>query len=67
MRQRNMRVVIVGVVMIAAAVGFFLFMMSIAHKSNDPVTMMKTVGLVSGVVCGIALAMIGYGLIGKKV
>lgn len=67
MRVRNNRVIVTGIVLIVAAVGFFLFMMSMEAKSNDPVAMMHTVGQMSGVVVGLAVAMILYGLIGKKV
>ena len=66
MRRRNLRVVSVGFVLGLLAVGFFLYMRSIATKSNDPVALMQTVGTVSGVVCGIAIVMIVVGLIGKK-
>lgn len=66
MRQRNMRLIIVGALLIVLSAGFFLFFMSIAHKSNDPVAMMRTVGQVSGVVCGISVAMIVLGFFGKK-
>ena len=66
MRRRNMRVVIVGAVLIVLAVGFYLFMLSIASKSTDPKALMETVGTVSGVVIGISVAMIIAGLIGKK-
>jgi len=67
MRRRNPRVVIVGVVLFVMAVLFFLFMLSIASRSNDPVELMKTVGMVSGVVIGLACTMIIVGLVGKKV
>ncbi len=67
MRRRNMRLVIVGGVLIVLAVGFFAFMMSIATKSNDPVAMMRTVGQVSGAVIGVSLVMVAFGLIGRKV
>jgi hypothetical protein len=67
MRRRNMRLVIVGGVLIVLAVGFFAFMMSIAAKSNDPVAMMRTVGQVSGAVIGVSLVMVAFGLIGRKV
>jgi len=67
MRQKNWRVVIVGGVMIALAVGFFLFMMGLAPQSTDPQELMSIVGQVSGVVIGIAIAMIIYGFVGKKV
>jgi len=67
MRRRNLRVVIVGVVLFVMAVLFFLFMLSIASRSTDPVELMKTVGMVSGVVIGLACTMIIVGLVGKKV
>ena len=44
-----------------------VFMLSMAAKSNDPVALMRTVGTVSGVVCGLGFVMIVIGLIGKKV
>jgi len=65
-RQKNWRVVIVGVVLIFMAMAFYLGMLSIAPKSNDPAALMQTVGTVSGAVGGIALVMIIFGLIGKK-
>jgi len=49
------------------ALGFFLFMLTMAPKSNDPAAVMQTVGTVSGVVGGISVVMIIVGLIGKKV
>ena len=67
MRQRNWRVVIVGVVLVVAALVFYFYMQSIAPKSNDPAGLMQTVGTVAGVVCGLALVMIVFGLIGRKV
>src|SRR4030095_12072197 len=67
MRRRNWRIVIVGAALVVIAIGFFLFMLSIASKSNDSPAWMQTVGTVSGVVGGIAIAMIIIGLIGKKV
>jgi hypothetical protein len=66
MRQKNWRVVIVGVVLLIAAAGFFLFMLGVAPKSNDPAALMQTVGEVSGAVGAISLVMIVVGLIGKK-
>ena len=53
--------------LIVLAVGFFLFMVTMAPKSTDPVALMRTVGTVSGVVGGLGLVMIVIGLIGKKV
>lgn len=67
MRQKNMRVVYTGTGLLVLAIAFFLYMLSIASKSNDPAELMRVVGTVSGVVGGIAIAMIGFGLLGKKV
>ena len=66
MRHRNIRIVIVGVVLIVIALAFFVFMRSIAATSNDPRALMQTVGTVSGVVTGISVVMIIVGLIGKR-
>ena len=66
MRRKNMRVVITGGVLIALAIAFFLFFLSIAKKSNDPAALMSTVGTVSGVLIGIGVAMIVAGMIGKQ-
>jgi multidrug resistance efflux pump len=66
MRQRNLRVVIVGFVLIAMAIGFYVFMQSIASTSTDPVALMQTVGTVTGVVTGLSFVIIIFGLIGKK-
>lgn len=67
MRQKNWRLVIVGFVLAALALGFYFFMLSIASSSTDPATLMQTVGTVSGVLVGISFAMVIMGLIGKKV
>ena len=67
MRRKNWRVVIVGFVLAVVAVIFYFYMLSIAPTSNDPVALMKTVGTVAGVVCGLSLVMIILGLIGKKI
>jgi hypothetical protein len=66
MRQRNWRLIVVGVALFGAATGFFLYMGTLAPKSNDPAVMMQTVGQVSGVVCGVALVMLLFGVIGKR-
>ena len=57
---------IVGVGLLVAAGLFFLAMMGMIPRSNDPAALMSTVGQVSGVVGGISIAMIIVGLIGKK-
>jgi uncharacterized membrane protein YccC len=67
MRRRNWRPIIAGFLLIALAIGFFLFMLSIAPQSTDPAELMRTVGTVSGAAIGISFAMIIAGLIGKKV
>jgi hypothetical protein len=61
-----MRLIAVGIVLIVLAAGFFLVMMGMAPKSNDPKSMMETVGQVSGAVGGIAVVMVIFGFIGKK-
>jgi hypothetical protein len=61
-----MRLVIVGAVLLVLALGFFIFMRSIASTSTDPVSLMQTVGAVTGVVAGISVVMIIAGLIGKR-
>lgn len=66
MRRKNWRLVIVGLGLVALALGFFLYMLSIAPASNDPVELMRTVGRVAGAVGGLSLAMIIVGLVGKK-
>jgi hypothetical protein len=66
MRQRNWRLIAVGTVLLVLAVLFFLSMRDMTLWSNDPVTLMRTVGEVSGVVGGISLVMIVFGLIGSK-
>ena len=67
MRRRNWRIVMTGFLFIAMAIGFFLFMMTIVPQSTDPVELMRIVGLASGTVIGVCVAMIIVGLIGKKV
>jgi preprotein translocase subunit SecF len=66
MRQKNWRIIFTGVVLAVLALGFYLFMLTTASKSTDPVALIQTVGTVSGVAGGISLAMIIIGLIGKK-
>jgi hypothetical protein len=66
MRRKNWRIVVVGFVLIVIAVAFYFFMLSIASTSNDPVSLMQTVGTVSGVIIGLSVAMIVVVLIGKR-
>jgi hypothetical protein len=66
MRRRNWRLIAVGTVLLVLAVLFFLSMRDMTLWSNDPVALMRTVGEVSGVVGGVSLVMIVFGLIGRK-
>ena len=66
MRHKNPRVIVSGSMLLACALAFFFFMLSMASKSTDPIELMRTVGAVSGVVGGLAIAMIVIGAIGKK-
>jgi hypothetical protein len=66
MRKKNWRAIVVGLVLLSGAVSFFLYMLTIAPSSNDPAALMQTVGTVSGAVGGLSLAMIIFGLVGKK-
>lgn len=66
MRTRIWRLSITGIVLMAAAVAFFLGMQTIAPKSTDPVELMRTVGQVSGAAGGIGLVMVIIGLIGRR-
>jgi hypothetical protein len=66
MRHINARVVMTGAVLLGLAVLFFLGMLTIAPKSNDPAEMMRTVGQVAGVVGALGVVMIIFGLIRKK-
>jgi hypothetical protein len=62
----NLRVLLTGVVMIVAALGFFFYMKTFMPRSNDPAEMMQIVGEVSGFVGALGLVMIVFGLFRKK-
>ena len=66
MRRRNLRVVVVGAVVIVLAAVFFLVMVAISPQSNDPAALMQTVGQVSGVLVGLGIVMMVFGLIGRR-
>ena len=66
MRRRNWRVIITGFVLLLVVLAFYFYMLSIASKSNNPAELMRTVGQVAGAVGGIAIAMMIFGLIGRK-
>lgn len=66
MRHKNKRFVATGAVLIALAILFFLFFLTIASKSNNPAELMRTVGTVSGVLVGIGSFLLISGWIGKE-
>jgi len=66
MRHVNRRFVCTGAVLIAAAIGFFVYMMGMAPRSNDPKALMETVGEVSGIASAVGVVLIVLGLRGKK-
>ena len=65
MRRTNRRVVFAGLGLLVFAVAFFLVMLTMAPRSNDPVELMRTVGAVSGAVGGLAIAMMVVGMLRK--
>ena len=67
MRRKNLRLVMAGGVLLVFAIGFFLAMMSLAPRSNDPVELLRIAGQVSGVLIGLSIAMIVGGQVGTKV
>lgn len=66
MRQRNWRLVIVGVFFIVIGFAIFLFVPSLGAYSTDPVEFTRLIGQVAQVVIGVSVALIIFGLIGKK-
>lgn len=66
MRARNLRLVVVGAAFLVFAAAFVLFMLAIAPRSNNPAELMRTVGTVAGVMGGVAVAMIVFGLKGTR-
>jgi ABC-type lipoprotein release transport system permease subunit len=66
MRKTSWRLVIVGLVLVVLAFGFFAGMGLMASRSNDPVAMMQTVGMVSGVVGALGVVMAVFGFIGRR-
>ncbi|HML09925.1 MAG TPA: hypothetical protein VK432_03630 [Stellaceae bacterium] len=62
----NLRVVVTGAALVVLAVFFFFYMGGMASRSNDPATMMQTVGMVSGGVGAIGLVMVAFGLFRRK-
>ncbi len=66
MRRRNWRVVSAGVLLIILAVAFFFIMAANAGISTDPQELLRLSGRYAGIVIGVSVAMIIYGLIEKK-
>lgn len=66
MREKNMRLVMAGGVLVVLAWGFFLFMTLLSSKSNDPIAMMQTVGQVTGIATAIGIVLAVLGFVGKK-
>jgi hypothetical protein len=62
----NIRVISAGALLVVLATGFFLYMSTMMPRSNDPVEMMRTVGMVSGGAAGLGLVMILFGLFRRK-
>jgi hypothetical protein len=66
MRQRNWRLVIVGIFFIVIGFAIFLFVPSLGVYSTDPVEFTRLIGQVAQFVIGVSVALIIFGLIGKK-
>jgi hypothetical protein len=62
----NIRVVGTGAGLIVLAAVFFFYMATMAPHSNDPETMMRTVGMVSGAAGGVGGVMILVGMFRRK-
>jgi hypothetical protein len=62
----NIRVISAGALLIVLAAGFFFYMSTMMPRSNDPVEMMRTVGMVSGGAAGLGLVMVLIGLFRRK-
>jgi hypothetical protein len=66
MRKTNWRLVITGLALIILALVFFVGMLTMTGRSNDPAAMMQIVGQVSGAAGGIGLLMAIFGVIGRR-
>lgn len=63
---RNPRFIYTGLALGALAGAFFFGMGAMASKSNDPASLMQTVGGVAGVAGAIGVLLVALGLIGKR-
>lgn len=66
MRKRNWRLVIVGIFLIVIGFAIFLFVPSLGAYSTDPVEFTRLIGQIAGAMIGVSVALIIFGLIGKK-
>lgn len=66
MRQRNWRLVIVGIFFIVVGFAVFLFVPSLGAFSTDPVEFTRLIGQIAQFIIGVSVALIIFGLIGKK-
>jgi hypothetical protein len=66
MRQRNWRLVIVGIFFIVIGFAIFIFVPSLGAYSTDPVEFTRLIGQIAQFVIGVSVAMIIFGLIGTK-
>ena len=62
----NLRVMITGAALVVLALAFFFYMSTLAPRSNDPASMMQTVGTASGAVGAIGLVMVVFGALRRK-
>jgi len=62
MQTKQPRLVLAGSLLLAFAIAFALFMMSIASQSRDPAELMRIVGVVAGTVGGLAVMLIVLGV-----
>jgi hypothetical protein len=62
----NLRVAITGAAMVVLALGFFFYMGTMTPRSNDPAAMMQTVGMASGAVGALGVAMIVFGALRRR-
>lgn len=66
MRQRNWRLVIVGIFFIILAFAIFIIVPSLGVYSTDPVEFTRLIGRISEIIIAVSVALIIFGLIGTK-
>ena len=60
----NFRFILTGLLLGILAGGFFLFMLDLAPKSNDPKELLRVAGMAAGTAAGLGVALILMGLLG---